>query len=63
MAKARDKIALYRPTFKFLLILNKMIEPNSYHNAKNTSISHMFFKPNHGYHPQVSYKKDVNLCL
>ncbi len=32
----------------------------AYNNAKNARISHTLFKLNCGFHPQVSYKKDVD---
>ena len=32
----------------------------AYINAKNTSISYTLFKLNYGYHPRVSYKKNLN---
>ncbi len=32
-----------------------------YNNMKNASISHTPFEINCGYHPQASYKEDVNL--
>ena len=32
----------------------------AYNNAKNTSTSHMPFELNCGYHPQTSYKEDVD---
>ncbi len=34
----------------------------AYNNAKNTSTGHTLFELNCGFHPQVSYKKDVNSC-
>ena len=33
----------------------------AYNNAKNTSIGYMPFELNCGYHPYVSYKKNINL--
>ena len=32
----------------------------AYNNTKNVSIDHIFFKLNCGYHPCVSYKKDLD---
>ena len=32
----------------------------AYNNARNASIGHTFFELNCGYHPQVSYKEDVD---
>ena len=32
----------------------------AYNNAKNASTGHMPFELNCGYHPQTSYKEDVN---
>ena len=32
----------------------------TYNNAKNASIGHMLFELNCGYHPRMSYKKDVD---
>ncbi len=32
----------------------------AYNNAKNASTGHTPFEPNCGYHPQVSYEKDVD---
>ena len=32
----------------------------AYNNAKNASIGHTPFKLNCGYHPQVSYKEDLD---
>ena len=34
----------------------------TYNNAKNTSTNHTPFELNYGYHPQMSYKEDVNSC-
>ncbi len=34
----------------------------AYNNAKNASTGHMPFELNCSYHPQASYKKDVNPC-
>ena len=34
----------------------------AYNNAKNVSTSHTFFELNCGYHPQMSYKEDVDFC-
>ena len=34
----------------------------AYNNVKNASTGHTSFKLNCGYHPQASYKKDVNPC-
>lgn len=33
----------------------------TYNNTKNVSIGYTLFELNFGYHPCVSYKKDVNL--
>ncbi len=33
----------------------------AYNNVKNTSTSYMLFELNCGYHPHISYKKDINL--
>ena len=33
------------------------------YNTKNTSTSHISFELNYGYHPYISYKKDLNLCF
>ena len=33
----------------------------AYNNAKNTSTGHTLFKLNCGYHPWVSYVKDLDL--
>ena len=33
----------------------------AYNNAKNASTSHIPFELNCGYHPQMSYKEDVDL--
>ena len=35
----------------------------AYNNAKNTNTSHTLFELNCGYHPRVSYKKDLDLRL
>ncbi len=35
----------------------------TYNNAKNASKDHISFKLNCGYHPRVSFKEDVDLCL
>ncbi len=35
----------------------------AYNNTKNISIGHTLFELNCGYHPKVSWKKDVNICL
>ncbi len=35
----------------------------AYNNAKNASTSHTPFELNCGFHPQASYKKDVNPCF
>ena len=35
----------------------------AYNNAKNTSTNYISFELNCGYHLQVFYKKDVNLCF
>lgn len=32
----------------------------AYYNAKKVSTSHMSFELNYNYHPQASYKKNVN---
>ena len=32
----------------------------AYNNAKNASTGHILFELNYGYHPRMSYKKDVN---
>ena len=32
----------------------------AYNNTKNVSTSHTLFELNCGYHPQISYKDDVN---
>ncbi len=32
----------------------------AYNNAKNASIGHTHFELNYGYHPQASYKEDIN---
>ena len=32
----------------------------AYNNSKNASIGHMLFELNCGYHPQISYKEEVN---
>ena len=32
----------------------------AYNNIKNASSSHIFFKLNYKYHPQISYKEDVD---
>ncbi len=34
----------------------------AYNNTKNASTSHKLFKFNCGYHPHVSYKKNIDLC-
>ena len=34
----------------------------AYNNAKNTSTGHMFFELNCGYHPCISYKKNLDPC-
>ncbi len=34
-----------------------------YNNAKNASTSHTSFELNYGYHPKVSFKEDIDLCL
>ena len=34
----------------------------AYNNTKNASIDHMLFELNCGYHPQMSYKEDINPC-
>ena len=34
-----------------------------YNNAKNASTSHTSFELNCGYHPKVSFEKDINFCL
>ncbi len=33
----------------------------AYNNTKNTSTRHTSFKLNYGYHPRVSFEKDVDL--
>ena len=35
----------------------------AYNNVKNASTGHTPFKLNNGYHPQMLYKDDVNLCF
>ncbi len=35
----------------------------AYNNAKNASISHITFELNYRFHPQVSFKKDINPYL
>ena len=35
----------------------------AYINTKNASIGHMLFKLIYGFHPQVSFKYNVNLCF
>ena len=35
----------------------------AYNNAKNASTGHTYFKLNCGYHPKVSFKENVDLCL
>ncbi len=32
----------------------------AYNNAKNASTGHTPFELNRGYHPQASYKEDIN---
>ena len=32
----------------------------AYNSTKNTSIGYTLFELNYGYHPQMSYKEDVN---
>ncbi len=32
----------------------------AYNNAKNASTSHVHFELNYGYHPQASYKEDID---
>lgn len=39
-----------------LLLMSKFV----YSNAKNATTGNMAFELNYGYHPQVSYKKDIN---
>ena len=34
-----------------------------YNNTKNTSISHIYFKLNYGFHLYVFFKKDINFYL
>ena len=34
----------------------------AYNNAKNLSIDHILFELKCGYHPQISYKKEVGPC-
>ena len=34
----------------------------TYNNAKNVSFGHTFFVLNCGYHPQISYKNNINPC-
>ncbi len=34
----------------------------AYNNTKNTSTGHTSFELNYGFHPQASYKKDVDPC-
>ena len=35
----------------------------AYHNTKNVSIGHTFFKLNCGYQPRVSFEENINPCL
>ena len=35
----------------------------AYHNAKNASTGYILFELNCGFHPRISYKKDVDLCF
>ena len=32
----------------------------AYNNAKNANTSHIFFELNYAYHPQMSYKEEIN---
>ncbi len=34
----------------------------AYNNTKNASIGHIPFELNCGYHPHISYKKDIDSC-
>ena len=34
----------------------------AYNNTKNANSGNRSFELNYGYHPRVSYKKDINFC-
>ncbi len=55
-AYLRTLINFDKDNWAKLLLMAKF----AYNNIKNTSISHTFFKFNCDFHPQISYKKDVD---
>ena len=34
-----------------------------YNNAKNVNTNHIPFELNYGYHPCISYKRDIDPCF
>ncbi len=39
-----------------------LIAEFAYNNAKNASTSHTLLELNYGFHPQIFYKENVDLC-